>query len=294
MIAICFGLMTPSTLLAPIKTSKDLRLLKQDWKNSVGLVPTMGALHEGHLQLIRHAAQFADEVVVSIFVNPTQFAANEDLESYPRNLASDIEMAQLAGATRIFAPTVAELYPNDFSTYVVPSGPLVERWEGWSRPHFFRGVCTIVCKLFQIIKPTFAIFGQKDFQQLQVVRKMVRDLDFQIEIQALPTVREEDGLAMSSRNTYLNSEERKVAPLLYQTLQQAAAIIQNNPKQNLEVLSQSLSRQLNAVTQIKIDYLSFVDAESLQPISQFNGNVCLMVAAFVGNTRLIDNLLIQT
>jgi len=254
----------------------------------------MGALHEGHLQLIRHAAQFAEEVVVSIFVNPTQFAANEDLESYPRDLASDIAMAQLAGATRIFAPTEADLYPNGFSTYVVPSGPLVERWEGWSRPHFFRGVCTIVCKLFQIIKPTFAVFGQKDFQQLQVVRKMVSDLDFQIEIQALPTVREEDGLAMSSRNTYLDSEERKVAPLLYQTMQQAAAIIQNNPKQNLEVLSQSLSKQLNAVTQIKIDYLSFVDAESLQPISQFNGNVCLMVAAFVGNTRLIDNLLIQT
>ena len=285
--------MTPSTLLVPIKTSKDLRLLKQDWKNSVGLVPTMGALHEGHLQLIRHAAQFADEVIVSIFVNPTQFAANEDLESYPRNLASDIEMAQLAGATRIFAPTVVDLYPNDFSTYIVPSGPLVERWEGWSRPHFFRGVCTIVCKLFQIIKPTFAIFGQKDFQQLQVVRKMVSALDFQIEIQALPIVREEDGLAMSSRNTYLDSEERKVAPLLYQTLQQAAVIIQNNPKQNLEVLSQNLASQLNAVPQIKIDYLSFVDAESLQPVSQFNGNVCLMVAAFVGNTRLIDNLLIQ-
>ena len=286
--------MTPLTLLVPIKTSKDLRLLKQDWKNSVGLVPTMGALHEGHLQLVRHAAQFADEVVVSIFVNPTQFAANEDLESYPRNLASDIEMAQLAGATRIFAPTVADLYPNDFSTYVVPSGPLVERWEGWSRPHFFRGVCTIVCKLFQIIQPTFAIFGQKDFQQLQVVRQMVSDLDLQIAIQALPTVREEDGLAMSSRNTYLDSEERKIAPLLYQTLQQAAVIIQNNPQQNLEVLSENLAGQLNAVPQIKIDYLSFVDAQSLQPVSQFNGNVCLMVAAFVGNTRLIDNLLIQT
>ena len=286
--------MIPLTPLVPIKTSKDLRSLKQNWRNSVGLVPTMGALHEGHLQLIRHAAQFAEEVVVSIFVNPTQFAAKEDLESYPRDLASDIAMAQLAGATRIFAPTETDLYPNGFSTYVVPSGPLVERWEGWSRPHFFRGVCTIVCKLFQIIKPTFAVFGQKDFQQLQVVRKMASDLDFQIEIQALPTVREEDGLAMSSRNTYLDSEERKVAPLLYQTMQQAAAIIQNNPKQNLEVLSQSLSKQLNAVTQIKIDYLSFVDAESLQPISQFNGNVCLMVAAFVGNTRLIDNLLIQT
>ena len=286
--------MIPLTPLVPIKTSKDLRSLKQNWRNSVGLVPTMGALHEGHLQLIRHAAQFAEEVVVSIFVNPTQFAANEDLESYPRDLASDIAMAQLAGATRIFAPTEADLYPNGFSTYVVPSGPLVERWEGWSRPHFFRGVCTIVCKLFQIIKPTFAVFGQKDFQQLQVVRKMVSDLDFQIEIQALPTVREEDGLAMSSRNTYLDLEERKVAPLLYKTLQQAAVIIQNNPQQNLEVLSENLAGQLNAVPQVKIDYLSFVDAESLQPVSQFNGNVCLMVAAFVGNTRLIDNLLIQT
>jgi pantoate--beta-alanine ligase len=254
----------------------------------------MGALHEGHLQLIRHAAKCADEVVVSIFVNPTQFAANEDLESYPRSLTSDIEVAQLAGATQIFVPHVTDLYPNGFSTYVVPSGPLVERWEGWSRPHFFRGVCTIVCKLFQIIQPTFAIFGQKDFQQLQVVRQMVSDLDFQIEIQALPTVREEDGLAMSSRNTYLDSEERKVAPLLYKTLQQAAVIIQNNPQQNLEVLSENLAGQLNAVPQIKIDYLSFVDAESLQPVSQFNGNVCLMVAAFVGNTRLIDNLLIQT
>ena len=293
-IPICFGLMTSSTSLVPIKTPKDLRLLRKDWRNPVGLVPTMGALHEGHLQLIRHAAHYAEEVVVSIFVNPTQFAANEDLESYPRSLASDIEMAQLAGATQIFAPNVTDLYPNGFSTYVVPSGPLVERWEGRSRPHFFRGVCTVVCKLFQIIQPTFAIFGQKDFQQLQVVRQMVSDLDFQIEIQAFPTVREEDGLAMSSRNSYLDSEERKVAPLLYKTLQQAAAIIQNKPKQNLEVLSQTLTSQLNAVPQIKIDYLSFVDAESLEPVSQFNGNVCLMVAAFVGNTRLIDNLLIQT
>ena len=266
----------------------------KDWGNPIGLIPTMGALHEGHLQLIRHAANSAEEVVVSIFVNPTQFAGNEDLESYPRNLASDIKMAQLAGATQIFAPTVKDLYPIGFSTYVVPCGPLIERWEGKSRPHFFRGVCTVVCKLFQIIQPTFAIFGQKDFQQLQVVRQMVSDLDLQVEIKAIPTVREEDGLAMSSRNTFLDAKERKVAPLLFQTLQQATVIIQNDPEQNLEVLSQGLTRQLNAVPQIKIDYLSFVDAESLQPVSQFNGNVCLMVAAFVGNTRLIDNLLIQT
>ena len=266
----------------------------KDWGNPIGLIPTMGALHEGHLQLIRHAANSAEEVVVSIFVNPTQFAGNEDLESYPRNLASDIKMAQLAGATQIFAPTVKDLYPIGFSTYVVPCGPLIERWEGKSRPHFFRGVCTVVCKLFQIIQPTFAIFGQKDFQQLQVVRQMVNDLDLQVEIHAMPTVREEDGLAMSSRNTYLDAKERKVAPLLFKTLQQAISIIQNDPKQNLEVLSQTLTRQLNSVPQIKIDYLGFVDAESLQPVSQFDGNVCLMVAAFVGKTRLIDNLLIQT
>jgi pantoate--beta-alanine ligase len=286
--------MTLFSPLVPIKKSKNLRSLMKDWGNPIGLIPTMGALHEGHLQLIRHAANSAEEVVVSIFVNPTQFAGNEDLESYPRNLASDIKMAQLAGATQIFAPTVKDLYPIGFSTYVVPCGPLIERWEGKSRPHFFRGVCTVVCKLFQIIQPTFAIFGQKDFQQLQVVRQMVSDLDLQVEIKAIPTVREEDGLAMSSRNTFLDAKERKVAPLLFQTLQQATVIIQNNPEQNLEVLSQGLTRQLNAVPQIKIDYLSFVDAESLQPVSQFNGNVCLMVAAFVGNTRLIDNLLIQT
>ena len=286
--------MTLFSPLVPIKKSKNLRSLMKDWGNPIGLIPTMGALHEGHLQLIRHAANSAEEVVVSIFVNPTQFAGNEDLESYPRNLASDIKMAQLAGATQIFAPTVKDLYPIGFSTYVVPCGPLIERWEGKSRPHFFRGVCTVVCKLFQIIQPTFAIFGQKDFQQLQVVRQMVSDLDLQVEIKAIPTVREEDGLAMSSRNTFLDAKERKVAPLLFQTLQQATVIIQNDPEQNLEVLSQGLTRQLNAVPQIKIDYLSFVDAESLQPVSQFNGNVCLMVAAFIGNTRLIDNLLIQT
>ena len=286
--------MTLFSPLVPIKKSKNLRSLMKDWGNPIGLIPTMGALHEGHLQLIRHAAKSAEEVVVSIFVNPTQFAGNEDLESYPRNLASDIKMAQLAGATQIFAPTVKDLYPIGFSTYVVPCGPLIERWEGKSRPHFFRGVCTVVCKLFQIIQPTFAIFGQKDFQQLQVVRQMVNDLDLQVEIHAMPTVREEDGLAMSSRNTYLDAKERKVAPLLFKTLQQAISIIQNDPKQNLEVLSQTLTRQLNLVPQIKIDYLGFVDAESLQPVSQFDGNVCLMVAAFVGKTRLIDNLLIQT
>ena len=286
--------MTSSSPLVPIKTPRDLRSLKKNWGNPSGLVPTMGALHEGHIQLIRHAASTAEEVIVSIFVNPTQFADNEDLKSYPRNLASDIEMAQLAGATQIFVPNAKDLYPNGFSTYVVPCGPLVERWEGKSRPHFFRGVCTVVCKLFQIIQPTFAIFGQKDFQQLQVVRQMVNDLDLQVEIHAMPTVREEDGLAMSSRNTYLDAKERKVAPLLFKTLQQAISIIQNDPKQNLEVLSQTLTRQLNLVPQIKIDYLGFVDAESLQPVSQFDGNVCLMVAAFVGKTRLIDNLLIQT
>ena len=172
--------MTSSSPLVPIKTPRDLRSLKKNWGSPSGLVPTMGALHEGHIQLIRHAASTAEEVIVSIFVNPTQFADNEDLESYPRNLASDIEIAQLAGATQIFVPTVKDLYPNGFSTYVVPCGPLVERWEGKSRPHFFRGVCTVVFKLFQIIQPTFAIFGQKDFQQLQVVRQMVSDLDLQV------------------------------------------------------------------------------------------------------------------
>jgi pantoate--beta-alanine ligase len=254
----------------------------------------MGALHEGHLQLIRHAANSAVEVVVSVFVNPTQFAASEDLDSYPRRLANDIEMAQLAGATRIFAPSVADLYPIGFSTYVVPNGPLVERWEGRRRPHFFRGVCTVVCKLFQIIQPTFAIFGQKDFQQLQVIRQMVRDLELPVEIQAMPTVREPDGLAMSSRNTFLGPAERRVAPLLYQTLQHAAETLRDGPKQNLDILSEALTTRLNAIPQIKIDYLSFVDAETLQPVSQVQGIVCLMVAAFVGNTRVIDNLLIQT
>ena len=286
--------MSQSIPLAPIPSSTALQQRRRDWSGIVGLVPTMGALHEGHLALIRAAALSASEVVVSIFVNPTQFAPHEDFTQYPRSLEQDLALAYEAGATQIFVPTTEDLYPSGFGTYVVPTGPIVELWEGRSRPLFFRGVCTVVCKLFQLVQPNFAIFGEKDFQQLQVIRQMVRDLQIPVEIRSLPTVREADGLAMSSRNRYLTPQQRQIAPRLYQALRQAAGQLQNNIDLNLESLAEELRAELNELPEVRVDYLAFVDPVTLQPVLRHSGIVCLMLAAFVGNTRLIDNLLIQT
>ncbi len=252
---------------------------------TVGFVPTMGALHEGHVSLVREAAIGNDVVVVSIFVNPTQFAPHEDLDRYPRTFDKDLALLKLVGAHAVYAPTASDMYPENYATYV-----MVERLQdglcGISRPHFFRGVATVVAKLFNAVQPDRAYFGQKDAQQCAVIKRMVRDLDFPIEVVEMPIVREPDGLAMSSRNVYLSAEERKRALCLSRALRQGQAL--------LEAGERNAARVVEAVrgemTDVDIDYVSLVDASEIKDVDIITGEIILAVAAKVGNTRLIDNI----
>jgi pantoate--beta-alanine ligase len=252
------------------------------------LVPTMGALHEAHGELMRVARERAGErgeVAVSIFVNPLQFEPGSDYERYPRPQEADEDFCQKAGVDFLFRPTVAEMYGDDRSVFVEESS-LSKILEGESRPGHFRGVCTAVAKLFNILAPDAALFGEKDFQQLMIVRRMVRDLNFQIEIIGVPTVREEDGLAYSSRNQYLNAEERKQATVLYKALR-AAATVSEKSAGDLLVLARKL---INEAPLARIDYVELVDAETFQPVETSRPNSLLVLAVFFGKTRLIDNI----
>lgn len=255
----------------------------------VALVPTMGALHEGHLALVKHGQKKAERVVVSIFVNPAQFAPHEDFSTYPRTFDSDCAALAAAKADLIWAPkAVTVMYPADFSTHIVPSGPAVVGLEDKFRPHFFQGVATVVGKLLLQNLPDFAIFGEKDFQQLCVVRKMVADLDIPVKIIGAPTVREEDGLAMSSRNVYLSAEHRAIAPSIYRTLNEVAAMIrQGKPvSRATESGHKTLERSGFAV-----DYLEARETQSLKPVAdKSDAGLRLLVAAKIGSTRLIDNI----
>ncbi|MBC7341006.1 MAG: pantoate--beta-alanine ligase [Clostridia bacterium] len=257
---------------------------------SIGLVPTMGYFHEGHLSLMRAARQDNDVVVVSLFVNPTQFGPNEDLDRYPRDFDRDQRLAAEVGVDAIFAPTPEEMYPPGYATYVE-----VERLSqglcGQSRPGHFRGVATVVCKLFNIVQPDRAYFGQKDFQQQLIIRRMVRDLNFPLTIVTVPTVREPDGLAMSSRNAYLSPEERKSALALIRSLKQGEALIRSGESQ-AQKIRQAMAETLGSDPRVRIDYVEVRDPESLEPVSTIDGEVLLAVAAFVGQTRLIDNLVV--
>ena len=252
------------------------------------LVPTMGALHKAHGELICVARKHAGrdgEVAVSIFVNPLQFEPGSDYERYPRPEKADEEFCRNLGVDLLFRPSAQEVYPNDRSTFVEEialSGTL----EGKSRPGHFRGVCTVVAKLFNILTPDAAVFGEKDFQQLAVIRRMVRDLNFNMDIIAVPTVREEDGLACSSRNQYLNSDERKQASVLHKALQAAASSGKKSAK-DIIALVQEL---INEAHLARIDYVAAVDAETLKPVENAGPNAVLLVAVFFGKTRLIDNL----
>ena len=252
------------------------------------LVPTMGALHKAHGELICVARKHAGrdgEVAVSIFVNPLQFEPGSDYERYPRPEKADEEFCRNLGVDLLFRPSAQEVYPNDRSTFVEEialSGTL----EGKSRPGHFRGVCTVVAKLFNILTPDAAVFGEKDFQQLAVIRRMVRDLNFNMDIIAVPTVREEDGLACSSRNQYLNSDERKQASVLHKALQAAASSGKKSAK-DIIALVQEL---INEAHLARIDYVAAVDAETLKPVENAGPNTVLLVAVFFGKTRLIDNL----
>lgn len=257
----------------------------------IGLVPTMGALHEGHFSLIREAKRECSPVVVSIFVNPTQFGPSEDFKKYPRQMERDTAALEEMGVDYLFAPSVEEMYPKGFQTAVLVEG-LSERVEGRSRPGHFRGVTTVVLKLFEIVQPRFAFFGRKDAQQACIIREMARDLDLDVAIQVCPIVREPDGLAISSRNAYLNPQERKTATAIYLSLEAMRREIANGERDVLQLLK-ALRGVLAAAQGIRLDYAEIVDADTFEPVVRLRGNCYAVLAAFVGTTRLIDNALIE-
>jgi len=262
--------------------------LYQKKNENVALVPTMGALHRGHMALVREAKRRAKRVVVSIFVNPTQFAPHEDFASYPRSFASDVKALRDAEVDLVWAPSVEVMYPNGFATRVVPEGPAKAGLEDKFRPHFFGGVATVVAKLFTQVSPAFALFGQKDYQQLRVVTQMARDLDLRVKVIGVPTIRESDGLALSSRNAYLSAAERTVAPVLHRVLEGCATRIKSGEKVD-QVLS--VGRIEVDVAGLVLDYLEARHALTLAPIgSRKEGPIRLLVAARLGKTRLIDNI----
>ena len=257
---------------------------------SVGFVPTMGALHMGHRSLVQAARRHCDIVIASIFVNPTQFAPNEDFSRYPRPLEQDCQMLEAEGVDLVFTPTADAMYPPGASTFVDVEG-VSDRLDGASRPGHFRGVATVVAKLFHIAQPDFAFFGQKDAAQVAVLRKMVRDLDFLVEIIVCPTVREPDGLAMSSRNRYLSAEERRQALALSRALQ-AAQTQAARGEHRAAALQETMRATLQKEPALRVDYVAVVDPDTLLPVDDVRAGALLAVAAYVGSTRLIDNVLL--
>ena len=257
----------------------------------VGLVPTMGALHAGHLSLIERARRQCSSVVASIFVNPKQFGPSEDFSKYPRTFESDCEKLERADVEVLFAPEAAEIYPNGFSTYVNVDG-LSDRLEGRSRPGHFRGVSTVVMKLLQIVQPNFAYFGRKDAQQSRLITQMSRDLNLDAEIVVCPPVREADGLALSSRNVYLKADERKAATVLHRALAAAKHELAAGVRDALQ-LQTILRRKLDSEPLARVDYAEVVDAEGFEPVLRVNKPCYIVLAVFIGKTRLIDNLYIE-
>ena len=254
----------------------------------VGLVPTMGALHAGHGSLVARAASENDIVIVTVFVNPLQFAAHEDLAGYPSTLAADVELCVREGATHIFAPSTEEMYPGPMSTTVTVAG-VSERLEGASRPTHFAGVATVVAKLFALAGPCRAYFGEKDFQQLAVIRTMAADLSFPVEVVGCATVRANDGLALSSRNAYLDPAQRAAAPVLSQSLRAGAELV-GRGERSAALVEAEMARVINGEALAELDYVAAVRASDLAPIDPLTGSVRLLVAARVGRARLIDNM----
>jgi pantoate--beta-alanine ligase len=258
---------------------------------SIGFVPTMGALHEGHLSLVRAARKTCDAVAVSIFVNPMQFGPNEDLAKYPRTFESDCALLQQENVDVLFAPTVEEIYPAGFSTYVQVAD-VSNRLDGASRPGHFQGVATVVAKLFHLIAPQKAFFGQKDAAQIAVLRKMVRELDFDLEFVVCPIIREPDGLAMSSRNRYLSREERKRAPALSRALHHIEDLIMDGMTNSERLLRAGLA-VIDQEREVRLDYFKIVDSDTLHDIQNVRAGALVAIAAFMGTTRLLDNLLVS-
>ena len=276
-----------------VGTVKEVREQVKEWKKqglSVGFVPTMGYLHEGYKSLMDAARKGNDKVVVSIFVNPMQFGPTEDLATYPRDLNHDAALCESAGVDLIFHPEAEEMYEKDFCSFVDMTG-LTEGLCGKTRPIHFRGVCTVVNKLFNIVTPDHAYFGQKDGQQLAVIKRMVRDLNMDIEIVGCPIVREEDGLAKSSRNTYLSPEERKAALILSKTVALGKELAKTEKDANKVV--EAMKKNIETEPLAKIDYVEAVDALSMAPVEKLEGTCMLAMAVYIGKTRLIDNTLIN-
>ena len=273
-----------------VSTVQTVRDAVSEWKNQglrVGLVPTMGYLHEGHASLIRCATEECDRVVVSIFVNPTQFGPEEDLEAYPRDMARDTALCGSMGATLVFAPEPSEIYPDGFATYVTVER-LAENLCGRSRPVHFRGVCTVVSKLFNIVAPHKAFFGQKDAQQCAIVGRMIRDMNMPVALVVCPIVRHEDGLAVSSRNFYLNREERQAAPVVQRAIGAARELFLQGER-NASALVRRMEEVVAAEPLARLDYAEVVDAESFAAVPLAHRPVVAALAVFFGKTRLIDN-----
>lgn len=273
-----------------VTTVEEVRNCIKQWKKeglSVGLVPTMGYLHEGHKSLIDRAVKENDRVVVSDFVNPTQFGENEDLGSYPRDIERDAKLCEAAGAALIFHPAPEEMYAPDYCTFV-DMNKLTDVLCGKTRPIHFSGVCSVVSKLFNIVTPDRAYFGQKDAQQLAVIRRMVRDLNFDIEIVGCPIVREQDGLALSSRNTYLNPEERKAALVLSQALKMGKEMMESGETDAIKI-RKAMVEHIEKEPLARIDYVEIVDADGLESVEKIENKVLTAMAVYIGNTRLIDN-----
>jgi pantoate--beta-alanine ligase len=270
-----------------VETLKELWQVRKEMPGTVGLVPTMGFLHEGHLMLVKKAKESCASVVVSIFVNPTQFGPSEDLEAYPRDLERDLALLKAQDVDLVWIPTPETLYPSNYQTWVEVS-EVTQPLEGGFRPGHFRGVATVVAKLFNAVRPDVAVFGQKDAQQAAVIRQMTRDLSYPIEIKIVPTVREDDGLALSSRNTYLNTEQRKAATVLYRALRTAEKAYLDGER-NASTIRQMISRVIETEPLANIQYVSCADLATLAELETISHGALLSMAVYVGKTRLIDN-----
>jgi len=276
-----------------ISSSAEITAISKEARRAgkrVGFVPTMGALHQGHMSLVRAARTQSDLVIVSIFVNPTQFGPKEDFAKYPRTLEQDRALLASDKVDYVFAPSVEEIYPKDSSTWVAVEG-ISERLDGRSRPGHFRGVSTVVSKLFNIVQPDLAFFGQKDAAQVAIIGKMVRDLDFDVRIVVCPTVREADGLAMSSRNAYLNPQQRKQATVLYRSLMRVQMLVDRGETNSSELLAAGKS-VIAEESAVRLDYFEIVGRDTLEPLADVREGALIAVAAHVGETRLIDNIVL--
>ena len=276
-----------------VKTVSELRYFRSKLREHrvLSLVPTMGALHAGHLSLVQEARRISDHVVVSVFVNPAQFGPNEDYQRYPRNLDGDLRVLKESGADSVFVPEAAEIYPQGFKTFVTV-GDLGEKLCGVSRPGHFRGVATVVLKLLNIVEPEVSVFGQKDFQQCVLIRRMVRDLDLKSRVVVCPIVREDDGLALSSRNRYLSPEERKAAPILYHCLEWAQQEVEHGEVLSGRILRGVINR-IGTEQIAKLDYAEIVNEETLDPDQTVTKGSVLAAAVWFGSTRLIDNVILK-